>query len=321
MTKDALLRLFLQAEGVFLSGEELAGTLGISRTAVWKAVGRLREEGWPIESLPKRGYRLLPGADVLSEAGIRACLRHQELRLELYRSISSTNTVLKTRAEQGEAAGLALIANEQTAGRGRMGRSFYSPAGSGVYLSVLYRPAVPAVDAVRLTACAAVAAAETIEVLSGRQTQIKWVNDVLLDGKKVCGILTEASLDCESGLAHYLIVGVGVNLTKPAGDFPDELRTIAGAVFPAAGPPLRCRLAAGILDRLTDYSEDLHDPRCFAEYRRRSLVLGKEITLHSPGRESVPATVLGLEDDYSLRVRLADGSVRRISSGEVSVRV
>ena len=320
MTKEQVLSLLRAREGEFLSGQELARSLRLSRTAVWKAIGQLRREGYPIESVTKRGYRLLPGADVLSAEGVRSLLRHKELRVEVYERVSSTNTLLKTRAEQGEGAGLVLIAQEQTAGRGRMGRSFYSPAGSGLYLSVLYRPDSPAADAVRITACAAVAVAETIEELSGKAAQIKWVNDVLVDGKKVCGILTEASLDCESGLVHYLIVGIGVNIALPEGDFPEELRGIAGSAFSAPVPQLRCRLAAGILDRLTDFMEDPGSAACFEAYRARSLALGKRVHLLSPGREPMPAEVLDLERDYSLRVRLEDGSERRVNSGEVSLR-
>ena len=321
MTRDDVLALLQKREGDYLSGEELARGLSLSRTAVWKAIGQLRAEGYPIESVTRRGYRLLPGGDVLSAEGIQKHLRHRELRLEVYRSVDSTNTQLKLRAERGEPAGLVLLAQEQTAGRGRMGRSFYSPEGGGLYMSVLYRPSSPAADAVRITACAAVAVAGTIEELSGRPAQIKWVNDVLVDGKKVCGILTEAALDCESGLFRHLIVGIGVNTAVPDGDYPETLRGVAGSAFASAPlPQLRCRLAAGILDRLTDYMEDPGSERCFEAYRARSVVLGRRVTLLSPGRESVEAEVLGLERDYSLRVRLDDGTERFVSSGEVSVR-
>ena len=260
--------------------------------------------------------------DVLSAEGVAALLRHRELRIEYLESVGSTNTLLKARAEQGETAGLALIASEQTAGRGRMGRSFYSPEGCGLYMSVLYRPNVPTAEAVRITACAAVAAALTIEELSGKATQIKWVNDVLVDGRKVCGILTEASLDSALGTLRHLIVGVGVNTAVPRGDYPEELRGIAGAAFAGENiPRLRCRLAAGILDRLTDYMADPENAACYAAYCARSVVLGRPVTLLSPGRKSVEAVVLAIERDYALRVKLADGSVTRVGSGEVSLRV
>lgn len=322
MTKEELLTLLWQNADAYISGEELARRLAVSRTAVWKAIGQLREAGYNIESVSNRGYRLLSESDVLSEEGIRRHLKHQDIKLQVYKTITSTNTVLKTLAAEGAPAGLALIAEEQTAGRGRMGRSFYSPADSGLYLSLLLRPNVSAVEATRLTACAAVAVAETIEELSGRPAQIKWVNDIFVDGRKVCGILTEASVDCENGMLHYVIIGLGVNTHVPAGDFPEELKGIAGAAFAAdLIPELRCRLAAGILDRLAEYTENPGAPHVFEAYKSRSLVLGKAINILAPGRDPVPAEVLDLEEDYALLVRLPDGSTTRLNSGEVSVRV
>ena len=322
MTKEELLKLLWQNADAYISGEELARRLSVSRTAIWKAIGQLREAGYNIESVSNRGYRLLSESDVLSEEGIRRHLKHQELELQVYKTITSTNTVLKTLAAESAPAGLALIAGEQTAGRGRMGRSFYSPADSGLYLSLLLRPNMSAVEATRLTACAAVAVAETIEELSGRPAQIKWVNDIFVDDRKVCGILTEASVDCENGMMHYVIIGLGVNTHVPAGDFPEEIRGIAGAAFNADQiPELRCRLAAGILDRLAEYTENPGAARVFEGYKSRSLVLGKAINILAPGRDPVPAEALDLEEDYSLIVRLPDGSTTRLNSGEVSVRV
>ena len=322
MTRDEVLDFLWKNADDYVSGEELARRLSLSRTAVWKAIGQLRDEGYEIESQPKRGYRLRSVSDVLSAEGIRRHLRHGELQLQVYKTISSTNTVLKGLAAEGAGEGLALIAEEQTAGRGRMGRSFYSPPESGLYLSLLLRPEMQAVDAVHLTACAAVAVAEAIEALSGREAQIKWVNDIFVGGRKVCGILTEASVDCESGMMHYVIIGIGVNTHVPDGNFPEELRGIAGAAFGSEPvPELRCRLAAEILDRLSDYAADPASPAVFEGYRRRSLVLGKEINILSPGRDPEPAVAVDLGEDYSLLVRLPDGSTRRLNSGEVSVKV
>lgn len=322
MTRDTVLEALRRSGDAYVSGAELARGLALSRTAVWKAIEQLRSEGYGIDSVPRLGYRLRPDSDVLSAEGIARYLRHRELRLQVFSSVSSTNTVLKTLAAEGEAAGLALVAEAQTAGRGRMGRSFYSPADSGVYLSLLLRPALPAAEATRLTACAAVAVCETLEALSGRETQIKWVNDIFMDGRKVCGILTEAGLDCESGMTHYVVIGIGVNVRAPEGDFPEELRGVAGAAFDAGRvPELRCRIAAGILDRLLDFAADPGSPAVFEGYRRRSLVLGREIRILGPGREPEPAVAEALGEDFSLLARLPDGSLRRLSSGEVSVRL
>ena len=321
MTKDRVLDSLRSSGGSYVSGGALSAELSLSRTAVWKAVEQLREEGFVIESAPKKGYRLLSGGDALTESGVRAYLRRRDLDLRVYKSISSTNTVLKQLAESGEAEGTVLLAEEQTAGRGRMSRSFFSPPRSGLYMSLLLRPHLSAQLSTRITACAAVAVAEAIEELTGCRAEIKWVNDVLVDGKKVCGILTEGSIDCESGLMHYAIVGIGINIRPPEGDFPAELRQIAGAL-PAApdGEDLRCRLAAAVLDRLMDLYEQLPEGDCYEAYKSRSCLIGRQINILPLEGEPVPATAIDVEPDFSLRVRLADGTETCLSSGEVSVR-
>ncbi len=212
------------------------------------------------------------------------------------------------------------MAEEQTAGRGRRGRSFYSPKGTGLYLSILLRPKQHAEAALQITTAAAVATAEAIEQVSGLPCEIKWVNDIYREGKKLCGILTEASLDVESGGLNYAILGIGINALPPAGGFPPELRGIAGSVFEGRGEAdLRCRLAAALLDRFAGYYRELGSERCFAEYRRRSLVLGKRVTVFSGGEAQGEALALDLERDYSLRVRWDDGLESCLNSGEVSV--
>ena len=321
MTKDRVLDSLRSSGGSYVSGGALSAELSLSRTAVWKAVEQLRAEGFVIESAPKKGYRLLSGGDALTESGVRAYLRRRDLDLRVYKSISSTNTVLKQLAESGEAEGTVLLAEEQTAGRGRMSRSFFSPPRSGLYMSLLLRPHMSAQLSTRITACAAVAVAEAIEELTGCRAEIKWVNDVLVDGKKVCGILTEGSIDCESGLMHYAIVGIGINIRPPEGDFPAELRQIAGAL-PAApdGEDLRCRLAAAVLDRLMDLYEQLPEGDCYEAYKSRSCLIGRQINILPLEGEPVPATAIDVEPDFSLRVRLADGTETCLSSGEVSVR-
>ena len=321
MIKDELLRILWDNADKSISGAELALRLNVSRAAVWKAMEQLRAEGYVIESATRVGYRLSSRSDVLSESGIARHLRCRDLHVEVYPSLPSTNTALKARAAEGAEEGLVLVAGEQTGGRGRMGRSFFSPPGTGIYMSVLLKPSLPAAEATALTACAAVAVAESIEALSGKAAQIKWVNDVLIDGKKVCGILTEASLDCESGFLNSAVVGIGINALAPAGDFPAELGHIAGAVFDSPSlPELRCRLAAEVLDRLMGYYAHLEDKSFFGAYKLRSLVLGKPVYILSPGQEPEEAEVLDLEPDFALLVRTSDGALRRLQSGEVSVR-
>lgn len=256
--------------------------------------------------------------DELSAEGIRRYLKNETLRVEYRAVIGSTNTAVKERAA-GEPEGLVVAAGEQTAGRGRMGRQFFSPADTGLYMSLLLRPGMAAQACALLTPTAAVAVAESVEALSGRLTQIKWVNDVLLDGKKICGILTETSLAPRTGAVDWAVVGIGVNTRTPAGDFPEELRDRAGAVFDGE-EDMRCVLAAAILDRFMELYQTLGSEECYQSYVNRSCVLGKDVRLLSPGREPLEARVLAIERDYALRVRLADGSERRISSGEVSLR-
>lgn len=321
MTKELVLALLRERPDAFVSGASLAEQLGVSRTAVWKAIRLLKADGWDIEAVTNQGYRLLSGSDVLSAEGIRRHLRHPDIRPQVFPVLSSTNTVLKTMAAEDAPAGTAVLAAEQTAGRGRLGRSFFSPPAGGLYLSLLLRPDLSPADAPRLTSCAAVAVAEAVEELSGRATGIKWVNDVYMDRRKICGILTEAGMDLETSRVSYVVVGIGINLRTPEGGFPEEIRNIAGAAFDGLSvPDLRNRLAALVLDKLTDYASDPFSDTLFESYQARSLVPGRRITVLAPGREPVPAEALCLNRDYSLCVRFPDGTKKDLSSGEVSIR-
>lgn len=321
MTKELVLALLRERPDAFVSGASLAEQLGVSRTAVWKAIRLLKADGWDIEAVTNQGYRLLSGSDVLSAEGIRRHLRHPDIRPQVFPVLSSTNTVLKTMAAEDAPAGTAVLAAEQTAGRGRLGRSFFSPPAGGLYLSLLLRPDLSPGDAPRLTSCAAVAVAEAVEELSGRATGIKWVNDVYMDRRKICGILTEAGMDLETSRVSYVVVGIGINLRTPEGGFPEEIRNIAGAAFDGLSvPDLRNRLAALVLDKLTDYASDPFSDTLFESYQARSLVPGRRITVLAPGREPVPAEALCLNRDYSLCVRFPDGTKKDLSSGEVSIR-
>lgn len=320
MTKDLVLECLQKKTDEYVSGAEIAAELSLSRTAVWKAIEQLRADGYRIESVTNRGYRLSSESDVLSEAGIRKYL-HSELKLKVYPTVTSTNTLLKAEAEQGAAEGTVIVAAEQTAGRGRMGRSFYSPAGTGIYMSILLRPQIPAADAGLITAGAAAAVADAVDALSESSTQIKWVNDVYLNGRKISGILTEGSIDCETGFLSYAIVGIGINITPPEGDFPEDIRAVAGAAFGEDAPTdLRCRLTAEVLERFLAYYADLQNVPFYDAYRRRSVVIGRQVRLIAPGREPEEAEVLDIDRNFALVVRDAYGQLRTVSSGEVSLR-
>lgn len=318
--KDRVLEALEANRGTYFSGEALAQRLQVSRSAVWKAIGQLRESGYPITAASNRGYCLAPDSPILSSQSIAQYLTAPGLRLEVQPVVTSTNTLLRQRAEEGEPEGLVLAAAQQTAGRGRRDHGFFSPPDSGLYLSFLLRPHLSAKDALLLTTCAAASVALAIEDCAGVEAQIKWVNDVFCRGKKVCGILTEAALDLETGGLQYAIVGIGVNLFPPEGGFPPELPE-AGAVFPARpqGLESRSQLAGAILNHFFTFYPHLGERPFFEDYRRRSLVLGREVTVLE-GSETRTAFALDLEEDFSLRVREADGSLRNLSSGEVRVK-
>ena len=304
-----------------LSGEEMARRLGVSRNAVWKAVGRLKALGYEIEAGTNRGYRLASQGAALTAQEVRRRLtgpaRRCAVRVE--ETVASTNTEVKRLAEGGGAEGMVLIAQRQTQGRGRLGRSFWSPRGTGLYLSVLLRPRFPAEQALSITTAAAVAAAQAVDALTGERSQIKWVNDVYLRGRKVCGILTEAAVDFETGGLQYAVLGMGVNVEPPAGGFSPELRGVAGALFAGKAPAgARARLAAEFLNRFFALYGALPARPFMDEYRERSLLTGLDVT-YTQGSETGRCRVLGVDGEARLLVRLPDGRERAFSTGEVQV--
>lgn len=324
--KSNILRELERNRGIFLSGEQLADTLQVSRTAIWKAMKQLEKEGYQIQAIPKKGYCLAGETDVISEEGIRLALpeEYQSRKILVFRETTSTNTLAKQAANEGEQEGLIIVAENQTAGRGRRGRSFFSVPGGNICISVLLRPQLQAADAVFLTTAACMAVHRAIEAVTGISTDIKWVNDLYYRGKKVCGILTEAVTDCESGRVDYLIPGIGINFRIRPEQFPAELREIAGALYEDDSNPqiTRNRLAAEIIVQMERVVEELnHADRSFLEeYRRHSMLIGKEIWILTQG-EPEAATAVDVDENGGLVVRLSDGSFRTLSSGEVSVRV
>ena len=320
LIKDRVLEALEANRGEYFSGEALAGKLQVSRSAVWKAISQLRESGYPIDAVSNRGYCLRAESAILSPQSIAQYLTVPGLAVEVQPVVTSTNTLLRQQAEAGAPEGTVLAAVTQTAGKGRRDHSFFSPPDSGLYLSFLLRPELAAQEALALTTCAAASVALAIEDCAGVDAQIKWVNDVFCRGKKVCGILTEAALDLETGGLQYAIVGIGVNLFPPEGGFPPELNE-AGAVFDSKpqGLESRSQLAGSILNHFFSFYPNLAEKPFFGDYRKRSLVLGQPITILERG-QTRPAVALDLEEDFSLRVREEDGTVRCLSSGEVSVR-
>ena len=321
-TKEKLLALFEADKGKFFSGEELAARLAVSRTAVWKAVNSLRKEGYEIQAVQNKGYSLSVSTDILSIQGVEKYLNpeHYYIELEILPDIGSTNDYLREKAAQGKGEGYAVVAGAQTRGKGRTGRSFYSPADTGIYLSLLLRPkdCGPA-QAVKLTTMAAVAACEAIEKVSHRSPQIKWVNDIYIDGKKVSGILTEASVSLENGSLEYVLLGIGINVYPPEKGFPQELRETAGSVFQERKSDGKNQLAAGFLNRLMDIYTKEETGEYAEEYRKRSMVLGKRIQILTPEGEK-GARALEIDKDCRLLVEYEDGNRELLRAGEIRIR-
>ena len=318
-TREQVLRALLDAQES-ISGNELARRLGVSRSAVWKAIEQLRSEGYAVEAATNRGYRLAGGADVLSVAEIEHYRRPGKIGspIELHRTIDSTNNRAKELAAQGAPHGTVVIAGQQTMGRGRFGRAFYSPEGSGVYISFILRPQLPADRAVMLTSMSAGAVARAMEKVADVQASIKWVNDVYLGPKKACGILCEAGMDFENGQMQYVISGIGVNVGFM--DFPEELADKATSISNVCGKRIsRSRFAAELINEMNALYPQLETGAFMEESRRRSNVIGREIEVLR-GEERYPATAIDIDDEGSLVIRTGDGEVKTLHSGEISVR-
>ena len=322
-TKEKLLALLEDSKGTFFSGEEIARTLQVSRAAVWKAVNALREDGYTIDAATNKGYRLSPDSDILSPQGIRRFLKpeYRDLDLTVLPTAPSTNALVREKANQGCPEGCVIVACEQTAGRGRYGRQFFSPVDSGVYLSLLLRPtAYSPQQATCLTAAAAAAMCQAIEAVTGQQPGIKWVNDIFLRGKKVCGILTEAAVGLETGTLNYMVLGAGLNLYPPAEGFPEEIQSIAGSVLERSCPEAKNRLVGEFLNRFWDFYSH---PECRAyleDYRARSLAIGRNVTVLSAGK-AVSAYAYGIDDDFRLLVRYENGDTEALSYGEIRIQL
>lgn len=320
-TREKLLDFFEENKGNYFSGEELAARLSVSRTAIWKAVNSLRKDGYEIDAIPNRGYCLSTDTDILSAQGVRKYLEPVcgPIKLEILTSTESTNDYLRGKALEGYKEGLTVIAGEQTGGRGRTGRSFYSPADTGIYMSLLLNPenCSPA-KAVKFTTMAAVAACQAIEKVSQKKTQIKWVNDIYIEGKKVSGILTEGAVSLEKGTLEYVILGMGLNVYPPRDGFPRELEGTAGTVFREKKSDGKNRLAGEFLNGFMHFYTDWENAGYAREYRNRSLVLGKGIqVLNSAGARK--ARALDIDENCRLLVEYEDGSREWLRAGEISI--
>ena len=331
-TKGNVLKALEENKGDSVSGEELASRLGISRAAVWKAIQELRKEGYRVDAITNKGYSLAQDSDVLSAEGIVPHVKVPDMtdRIHVFRSVESTNLTAKKMALEGAPAGTVVIAEEQTKGRGRMGRSFYSPPAGGIYMTFILKPRFDPAKSVLITTAASVAVCKAIENVTGISCRIKWVNDIYLDEKKICGILTEAVTDFESGHIDYIVLGIGINYSTDRSVFPKEFSGVAGSLFenaPVDGVT-RNRLIAEVINQVLEVNEKLETREFVRDYKNRSFILGKEILviptagLSRDGNPSagIPATAEDIDEDGGLVVRYRDGSVQTLNSGEISIR-
>ena len=317
--KQRILQLLENSRGQALSGQQLADSLAVSRASVWKAVKALQAEGYQIVATTNKGYVLLASNDILSEQSIRACLspKYQQIDVIALKTSPSTNAEAMTRRMNGQLRhGALIVADEQTSGRGRMGKSFFSPK-RGIYMSVSLCKSIENMqDVMVITPAAAVAVRRSIAALTGIDAKIKWVNDIYIGKKKVCGILTQADIDFESGKAGTFIVGIGINFGEP--DFPEEIKAKACALFSGEPPITRSQLISEIYDNLMTLTADLTARTFMKEYNDNSLVIGKEIS-YAINCEDKRGKVIDIDDDGGLVIQEGE-SVRKLTCGEISIR-
>jgi BirA family biotin operon repressor/biotin-[acetyl-CoA-carboxylase] ligase len=312
----------LLSGGGYISGEKLAAGCGRSRSSVWKAINALRKKGIAIEAVTNAGYRLAEGK--VSAERISERLRTKDFyNIRYENSVTSTNTILKAEAAKGADEGYVLVASEQTEGRGRFGRNFASPE-SGIYLSILLRPDMAPGEAVSITAAAAVAVSRAIDKVGNRSTAIKWVNDILIGGKKVCGILTEGALSLETGRLDSAVLGIGINVAPPKDGWPEFIKDTATAIFPSASEAAENdaynRLCIEILDNFRDIYVKFPGRGFMDEYREKSLAVGRKISVIK-GKSVRPAAAIAVGDDASLLVRYDGGEEEYLNSGEISIKM
>lgn len=319
--RKTVVAVLKKSAGLYISGEELSNRLAVSRTAIWKHIGALREEGYEIESSPRLGYRLVAVPDLLLPMEIGADLKSQLLGKKIYhqREVDSTNRVARELAAAGEAEGAVVLAESQTAGRGRLGRAWSSPAG-GVWMSLLLRPNLVPYKAQLITLMAAVAAVEATQAVAGIQLGIKWPNDLMSNGKKVAGILTELSAEMER--VNYLVLGLGINVNIAAEDFPADVRGVATSLLAETGSAISrvtwVREFLEIMDREYSRSQGEGFEDVLARWRQYSVTLGCQVEVRL-GDRIIFGTALNIDEEGALLVKTELGT-EKFLAGEVTLR-
>jgi len=319
--KKEILEYLIDSKG-YVSGQMLCDKFGVSRTAIWKVISALKEEGYDIDSIPRKGYQLKRSADVLTSSEIGSRLDSVWLgkNLYCYDTIDSTNTEIKRLAENGAPHGTLAVAEMQTAGKGRRGRSWLQYPGSMLSFSFLLRPEISTSKASMLTILGALAVSRGIEKICGIRPDIKWPNDILVNDKKICGILTEMTLEMTA--IQYVVVGIGINVNIK--DFPDEISNIAGSLYLETGKPIH---RASLLCECIHAYEELYErfiinkDLSFAidEYNSKLINFGRQVKVLDP-QDEYCGVCEGMDSEGQLLVRVEDGSIKEVYAGEVSVR-
>lgn len=319
--KSAILAL-LRERGDYVSGQELCGHFGVSRTAVWKAIGQLKKEGYQIEAVQNKGYLLTDHEELfgLNELESRMNTRWAGHPVACYDVITSTNLQAKMDAENGAGQGALVVADMQTAGRGRMGRGWSSPPGTNVYFSLILKPEIPPDMASMLTPVMGLAVAEGIRRTSSAEAMIKWPNDIVIGGKKVCGILAEMSV--EQDFIHYVVIGVGINVGLQ--EFPAEVVQTAICLEEACGKKIsRAELVANVMRAFEEYYDIFLERGNLSglveRYNGLLVNCGREVRVLDPKGE-FQGIAQGINESGELLVERKDGTVTNVYAGEVSVR-
>ena len=323
-TKSQILQILKESGTAYISGEAIAKKLFVTRASVWKGIKALEKEGYEIEAVTNRGYRLKETAKPLDRATIEARLKGTKNlpELFLYDEVGSTNDEALNYAKEHPGREAIFVACRQTNGRGRRGREFYSPKDTGLYMSFLIYPKATFAEAALYTCMTAVALCKAIKSATNVDTQIKWVNDIFFDDKKIAGILTEGIASVEDMSLSHVVIGAGINIYDPYEGFPGKLKEIAGHLLnDRTDEYAREKLCADFVRELLSYVRGEH-PDFVQEYRDLSMLIGKYVRVETfkEGAKNKYALVTGIDDNCGLQVRYEDGREETLSSGEVSVK-
>ncbi|MBL0388547.1 biotin--[acetyl-CoA-carboxylase] ligase [Tumebacillus sp. ITR2] len=321
--QETILHMLREAPGGFVSGEAMCQACGVSRTSIWKHIKELQDAGYEIEAVRNKGYRLVVSPDLVTAAEIREGLQTTLIGQSIvYRdTIDSTNTLAQQLALNGAPEGTVVIADEQTSGRGRRGRQWFSPPHSGIWMSLILRPELPLAHAAQITLVAAVALCQALSRATGVKAGIKWPNDILFDGKKCCGILTE--MHAEFDQIHHLVVGIGINVNVPQEDFPDELQDIATSLQAIRGERLpRAQVVRTVLEEFEPLYRQYVANGGFGTLRdawkANNITLGNRIVAHT-ARGDIEGKALDIDEFGVLLLEKDNGEREKIYSADITV--